>query len=560
MYKLALILKYLRRKLGPMFAALAVMLCTAMVIIVISVMGGFLDMLRDSAKQLTGDVSVISQSLTGFAYYEDLSRRLEALPEVEAVTSVVNAFGMVNLYGQTKGVNLLGIDPESFTRIVPYEKTLQWTGEDILNSFGPVTVDRDGLPPPPDLHKMGMTFRPTGANDEQDNSGGGPPGVPPGVVIGIEVNPWHVRDENGRYSFDNAAIGQEATLTVLPLTERGAPAEVGPTYAKAVVVNEFKSGLYDIDKAQVYLRFDVLQKLLGMDRREGDVFDPQTGEKLAGKSVKPARVSEVVVKGAPGYTLARVDQAVRGQVAEFIEAHPDQFPPAVRTWEQRHAHLIGAVQNEKGMVTFLFVIISIVAVVMVATTFYMTVLEKTRDIGVLRAVGASQTGIIGMFLGYGLAVGALGAFSGLLLAIVIVTRLNEIQFWLAHYLGVTAHFAWCAVGLGLLGGIVGGAVGFRRHRFLWFALIYAGVSAMIGLAGAWIVLLARPELAPTLNAMIRFEMWNPQLYFFDRIPARIALSEAGPIVIGAILASVVGALIPAIIAAELDPVEALRYE
>jgi lipoprotein-releasing system permease protein len=536
-----------------MFAALAVMLCTAMVIIVISVMGGFLDMLRDSAKQLTGDVSVISQSLTGFAYYEDLTQRLEALPEVEAVTSVVNAFGMINLYGQTKGVNLLGIDPESFTCIVPYEKTLQWSGEDILNSFGPVTVDRDDLPPPPDLHRMGMTFSPTSGEITAND--------PPGVVIGIEVNPWHVRDENGRYSFDNAAIGQEATLTVLPLTERGAPAEVGPTYAKAVVVNEFKSGLYDIDKAQVYLRFDVLQKLLGMQRSENPARDPETGELVPGKmSVKPARVSEVVVKGAPGYTLAQVDKAVRGQVAKFIEAHPDQFPPAVRTWEERHAHLIGAVQNEKGMVTFLFVIISIVAVVMVATTFYMTVLEKTRDIGVLRAVGASQTGIIGMFLGYGLAVGALGAFSGLLLAIVIVTRLNEIQFWLAHYLGVTAHFAWCAMGLGLIGGIVGGVIGFRKHRFLRFALVFAGISAVVGLAAAWVVLLIKPELAPTLNSMIRFEMWNPQLYFFDRIPARIAVWEAGPIVLGAILASVVGALIPAIIAAELDPVEALRYE
>ena len=41
MYKLLLILKYLRRKLAPLFAAMAVMLCTAMVIIVISVMGGF---------------------------------------------------------------------------------------------------------------------------------------------------------------------------------------------------------------------------------------------------------------------------------------------------------------------------------------------------------------------------------------------------------------------------------------------------------------------------------------------------------------------------------------
>jgi len=547
MYKLALILKYLRRKLGPIFAAGAVMLCTAMVIIVISVMGGFLDMLQSSAKQLTGDVIVTSRSLTGFAYYEELLGRLEELPQVDAVSQIITAFGMVNLGGQTVGVNVLGIKPQEFSKIVRYEDTLQWSTQDMLTRYGMDGGQISDAPPGFDLKALAMSL------EVRD-------GDPPGMVIGIEVNPWQYRDKQGQYDFDNSAVQAEATLTVLPLTERGAPAELGPAYAKTRIVNEFKSGLYDIDKSQVFIHFDVLQKMLGMDQKESKVFDPETGEPMPGTSVRPARVSEVSIRGAEGYSLDEVYQAVRAEVDVFVQSHPDITPPAVRTWKKRHAHFINAVKNEKGMVTFLFVIISVVAVFMVATTFYMTVLEKTRDIGVLRAIGASQPGIIGMFLGYGLAVGTVGAFGGLLLAIAVVVRLNEVQYWLANYLGVTSHFAWSAVGLGLIGAVVGGVVGFRRRKFVKLAVVFALASALCGLIIAWGILIAYPELGPRLNEMIQFKMWDPQTYFFDRIPARISPIEAGTIVIGAIISSVIGALIPAIIAAELDPVETLRHE
>lgn len=548
MYKLTLILKYMRRKLGPMFAAAAVMVCTAMVIIVISVMGGFLSMLQESAQQLTGDVSVLARSMTGFAHYEELVGQLDALPQIEAVTPVISMFGMINLNGQTIGVNVMGIDPECFSEIVRYEDTLHWNKEDMADRYGIDPNEAGDSAALLDLQAMGMTLKAYGTEL-------------PGVVIGIEVNPWQYRDAQGLYDFGNSAVGDLATLTVLPLTERGAPADIGPIYKKAVVVNEFKSGLYEIDKSQVFVRFEVLQEILGMDREENPARDPETGEEIPGKvSVRPARTSELVMRGAEGYTLQEVRAAVEREVAIFAEAHPNVVPPAVRSWRQRHEHFINAVKNEKGMVTFLFIIISIVAVFMVGATFYMTVLEKTRDIGVLRAVGASQMGIIGMYLGYGLTVGTVGAFSGLLLAVITVVKLNEVQFWLANYLGVTSHFAWCAVGLGLIGTIVGGIVGFRRRKFVRLAAFYGLTLGAVGLLIAWGILLAKPDLGPMLNDLIQFKMWDPQTYYFDEIPGRIEPTEALFIVIGAIIASVIGALIPAIIAAELDPVETLRHE
>ena len=64
--------------------------------------------------------------------------------------------------------------------------------------------------------------------------------------------------------------------------------------------------------------------------------------------------------------------------------------------------------------TFLFGIISLVAVFLIFCIFYMIVVEKTKDIGIIKSVGATAGGVAGIFLGYGLAIGIVGASLGLL--------------------------------------------------------------------------------------------------------------------------------------------------
>src|SRR6185295_19639784 len=61
--------KYLRRRRIAWWALLAVALCTTMVLVVISVMGGWLDMFEKSAKGMTGDIIVKGNSLSGFPNY-----------------------------------------------------------------------------------------------------------------------------------------------------------------------------------------------------------------------------------------------------------------------------------------------------------------------------------------------------------------------------------------------------------------------------------------------------------------------------------------------------------
>src|SRR5882672_3567208 len=97
MYKLHLILKYLRKRRIAWVSLIAVTLCTAMVIVVISVMGGWLVMFRDSYHRITGDIVVSRRSLTGFPYYKEMIDDMKKLPEVAAAAPTLRTFGLITI-------------------------------------------------------------------------------------------------------------------------------------------------------------------------------------------------------------------------------------------------------------------------------------------------------------------------------------------------------------------------------------------------------------------------------------------------------------------------------
>lgn len=492
----------------PLLAALAVVLCTAMVLITWSVMGGFLTMLLNSGRTLIGDAS-ISWPNTGFGHYEELIERLEQDEAIEAATPVVETFGLLSIppTNRVETVIVKGIDGPSYARVTGFDEALWWRPMD-----QPLPKDRQRQDPRLDpSSRQWLEHRLEAGRSLTVHQADGR--SRPALVLGLEVSGLNVRVPEGFVWPVAQLVGprvREAKLSVLPLDPQGRSIE--PVVRVFPIANEFRSGLYEVDHNVVFVRLDALQRMLNMDqavrassppRADRVRIDPETGEPagfepMATAGPEPARVTAVLVRAAAHVPLPRLLERCRAIYARFADAHAGDpaVPPAdailIRSWEDQNATLIAAVRKEIALVLFLFTFISVTAVFLVLAIFWSMVSEKTRDIGILRALGASRAGVAWLWVRYGLAIGVVGSAVGGALAFLIVTNINPIHDWLGRTLGLV--------------------------------------------------------------------VWDPRVYYFTEIPNRMDPVKAAFVLGGGILASVLGALWPAARAARMDPVRALRFE
>ena len=125
MYKLHLILKYLRKRRIAWVSLVAVMLCTMMVLVVISIMGGWVRMFENSFHGLTGDVVVDGDSLAGFANYDKMIERIERLDCVVAAVPTIKTFGLINIGNRkTVGVQVVAFPIEKIGKVNQFPQSL----------------------------------------------------------------------------------------------------------------------------------------------------------------------------------------------------------------------------------------------------------------------------------------------------------------------------------------------------------------------------------------------------------------------------------------------------
>jgi lipoprotein-releasing system permease protein len=511
-YQALLTRKYLTTKIMPLLATAAVMLSVATVLVTWSVMGGFLQTLLVSGKSLVGDVTITWPN-TGFPYYDDLIERLEAHDEIEAATPVIETFGLVGLPDdRVHGVVIKGIEGESFARVTGYEDTLWWKPID-----EPVRKDADTREDPRLDDPSGFWKWSEKIADGRSLTDGGQAAAVPG----IELSNWNFRRPSGVYipgsplisrpdggvdRLDVWLLDTELTLHVMPLDNAGRGVEV--VTRTVPVANEFRTGVFEADSRTVLVRLDLLQRMLKLDAAQRiDMgpsellgFDPDTGEPILETpeviGEDPARVTTVLVRGVEGADAEALADLAETVYADFAAAHPGEVPAPgavlVRTWRDLNATMIAAVEKETALVLFVFGLVCFTTVFLVLAIFWSMVSEKTRDIGILRAIGAGTPGVAWLWLRYGAIVGATGSVLGLVVGGAVVVRINEIHDWLGSAFGLV--------------------------------------------------------------------IWDPSVYYFSEIPSEVDPMKAVFVAVAGVLTCVIGAAIPSIRAAKMDPVRALRFE
>jgi lipoprotein-releasing system permease protein len=136
-----------------------------------------------------------------------------------------------------------------------------------------------------------------------------------------------------------------------------------------------------------------------------------------------------------GITVKTVDpygaERVKRDIEKFLE--PPQY---AQTWIDMNSQYFEAVRLERTVMFFLLFFIVIVAAFGIMNTLITVTVQKTRDIGIMKAIGANIWQIVWVFLGQGLVVGVFGTLSGLGLGMMLIRYRNEFSRWLASTLHI----------------------------------------------------------------------------------------------------------------------------
>lgn len=363
MYKLFMAFRYLRAHKIIYFSIAGVALGIMTMVVVTSIMGGFSRDMRQRIRGLQSDLVV-----------NVLDDKLYITRYEEACAAIA------------KVPHVRGCAPR-----LEYEARLGRRGNQRnVHLVGILPEREEGV------SDIGRYFAEGTKRTFDFNREDGQPVAHPAVVMGIELSAYGLGPASLMTALFSGPFPEPLTMTV---------EEVG----------RFKTGMAEYDTTYVFMHLRDLQKFLQVD--------------------DPPRVNALAVK-LDDYD--RTGLLTRGRVLEALHAFrpcvnvaTHRFgqcgPYKVLTWEQSKRILLQAVDVEKGIQIIIMFLIIMVAGFNIIAIYTLVVRSKSRDIGVLRALGASEQGVISIFLMSGGLCGLIGSIFGIILGLLLSSNLNAIH-------------------------------------------------------------------------------------------------------------------------------------
>jgi lipoprotein-releasing system permease protein len=191
------------------------------------------------------------------------------------------------------------------------------------------------------------------------------------------------------------AVGDPVYL-ISPLG-KGTAANQMPAVMRFSVTGIFETGMNEYDGAMTFVRLDVAQRLLQMPGQ------------------------------ATGFEVRVADIYQAKQIADAIVAHIG-FPFWARDWMQMNRNLFSMLRLQKTVMYIILTLIVVVAAFNIASALIMMVMEKTKDIAILKTIGATNRHIRWIFVFKGLVIGCLGTTIGGVLGFVLCGILKQYPF------------------------------------------------------------------------------------------------------------------------------------
>jgi lipoprotein-releasing system permease protein len=139
--------------------------------------------------------------------------------------------------------------------------------------------------------------------------------------------------------------------------------------------------------------------------------------------------------GAHGLALATSDAYLANSVRD--ELNTAMLPPQfAMSWIDMNKQIFDAIRMERNVMFFLLMFIILVAAFGIMNTLITVTVQKTREIGVMKALGAQTHQIIGVFVAQGMVVGVFGTLTGLAMGITMVQYRNEVSRFLSSALNI----------------------------------------------------------------------------------------------------------------------------